>query len=85
MRTGIFPFLFFLDADIYCCPGVGLDFPESVLVSLQDSADEVSDELITAGLALRNVVKLARMGDCEIEKIEEYRRLLEVCCVLDCC
>ncbi len=52
---------------------------ESMILNLQDSIDEVADELVTAMLALRNMVKLARMTDCEDDKIYEYKSLLEVC------
>lgn len=50
---------------------------ESVEAAVQDCDDECADEIVTAALALRNVVKLGRMEDCEPEKIEEYSKLLE--------
>jgi len=51
---------------------------------INDCLDEVEEELVTTRLALRNVLKIARMGDGAGQKVkvDEYAQLLVDCNVL---
>eukprot|EP00802_Teleaulax_amphioxeia_P008648 Tamp_08657.p1 GENE.Tamp_08657~~Tamp_08657.p1 ORF type:complete len:722 (-),score=157.63 Tamp_08657:129-2210(-) len=57
-------------------------FAEDVVRAMEECVDETADELVTTRLALRNMVKLSRMAGCSKEKVDEYRRLLEECAVM---